>query len=147
VNATSFKENRGRERGHGPRRGHERSRNNIWRREGHNSKSNDNNVERYEKENNSPSSKKSESSCYRCGMTNHWSHTCRILKYLVKLYQASIKKKGKEVEINFIENESSGILMDTHLDVSDFFENVDKEIDIMNYFFLFILVQFYVSHE
>jgi hypothetical protein len=62
-------------------------------------------------------------------MTNHWSHTYRIPKHLVELYQASIKKKEKEVETNFIENESIGILMDTHLDVSDFFE---KEMNIMN---------------
>jgi hypothetical protein len=65
-------------------------------------------------------------------MTNHWSRTYRTLKYLVKLYQASIKKNEKKVETNFIENESIGLLMDTHLDVSDFFENVDKEINIMN---------------
>jgi hypothetical protein len=71
VNATSFKENHGRGRGRGPRRGRGRGRNNIWRREGHNFKSNDNNVGRYEKEKNSPCFKKSESSCYRCGMTNH----------------------------------------------------------------------------
>jgi hypothetical protein len=47
--------------------------------------------------------------------------TCRTPKHLVELYQASIKKKGKEIEIHFNENESSGILMDTDLDVSDFF--------------------------
>jgi hypothetical protein len=70
---------------------------------------------RYEKKKNSPSFKKSESSCYRCGMTNQWSRTCRTPKHLVELYQPSIKKKGKEMETNFIENESSGILMDTHL--------------------------------
>jgi hypothetical protein len=115
-----------------PRRGRGRGRNNVWRRECYDFKSNDNNVRRYEKEKNSPTFKKSESSCYRCGITNHWSRTYRTPKYLVKIYQASIKKKGKEVEINFIENESSGILMDTRLDVFDFFENVDKEIDIMN---------------
>jgi hypothetical protein len=132
ANATSFKGNYSRGRGRDPRRGRGRCRNNVWRREGHNSKSNDNNVGRYEKEKNSPSFKKSESSYYRCGMTNHWSRTCRTPKYLVELYQTSIKKKGKEVEINNIKNESSGILMDTHLDVSDFSENVDKEIDIMN---------------
>jgi hypothetical protein len=132
VNATSFKGNHGRGRGRDPRRGRGRGRNNIWQREGHNFKSNDNNVGRYEKKKNSSSFKKSESSCYRCSMTNHWSRTYRTPKYLVKLYQAFIKKKGKEIEINFIENESSGILMDTHLDVSDLFENVDKEIDIMN---------------
>jgi prephenate dehydratase len=90
------------------------------------------------KENNSPSSKKSEINYYRCGMTNHWSRTCRTPKHLVELYQTSIKKK-KEVEIIFIENKSSGLLMDTldllmdtHLDISDFFENVNKEINIMN---------------
>jgi hypothetical protein len=132
ANATSFKRNHGRGHGRGPRRGRGRGLNNVWRHKGHNSKSNDNNVGRYEKENNSPSFKKSESSCYRCDMTNHWSCTCRTPKHLVELYQASSKKKGKEIEINFIENESSGILKDTHLDVSDFFENVDKEIDIMN---------------
>jgi hypothetical protein len=133
ANATSFKGNHGRGRGRDPRRGRGRGRNNVWRSECHNSKSNDNNVrERYEKEKNSPSSKKSESSCYTCCMINHWSHTYRTPKYLVKLYQASIKKKGKKVETNFIKNESSGLLIDTHLDVSDFFENVDKEINIMN---------------
>jgi hypothetical protein len=50
ANATSFKGNHGRGRGRGPRRGHGRGRNNVWRREGHNSKSNDNNAGRYEKE-------------------------------------------------------------------------------------------------
>jgi hypothetical protein len=136
VNATSFKENRGRGRGRGPRRGRGRGRKNVWRREGHNFKSNDNNVGRYKKENNSTSSKKFKSSCYKCDMINHWSRTCRTPKHLVELYQASIKKKRKEVETNFIENESSDLLMDTHLDVCDFFENVDKEINIMSYFFL-----------
>jgi hypothetical protein len=132
ANATSFKGNHGRGRGRGPGRGRGCGRNNVWRRKAHNSKINDNNVGRYEKKTNSLSSKKSKSSCYRCDMTNHWSHTCCTLKYLVEFYQASIKKKGKEVEINFIENEPIGLLMDTHLDVSDFFENVGKEINIMN---------------
>jgi hypothetical protein len=45
-------------------------------------------------------------------------------------------RKREKIETNFIENKSSDLLMDTHLDVSDFFENVDKEINIMNYFFL-----------
>jgi hypothetical protein len=53
------------------------------------------------KKKNSSSSKKSESSCYKCGMTNHWSHTCRTLKHLVELYQASIKKKEKKSRHTF----------------------------------------------
>jgi hypothetical protein len=93
ANATSFKGNRGRGRGHGPKRGRGRGRNNIWRREDHNSKSNNNNMGRYEKKNNSPSFKKSESSCYRYCMRNHWSCIYRTPKHLVELYQASIKKK------------------------------------------------------
>ena len=43
--------------------------------------------------------------CFRCGMTDHWSHTCRMPKHFVELYQASIKKKEKNVETNFIEND------------------------------------------
>jgi hypothetical protein len=49
ANTTLFKENRSRRCGRGSRRGRGRGRNNVWRREGHNFKSNDNNVERYEK--------------------------------------------------------------------------------------------------
>ncbi|KAL0347861.1 UNVERIFIED_CONTAM: hypothetical protein Scaly_1802100 [Sesamum calycinum] len=40
--------------------------------------------------------------CHRCGMSGHWSRTCRTV-HLVKLYQASLKAKGKEVETNFVE--------------------------------------------
>jgi hypothetical protein len=101
ANAISFKENHGLGRGRGPSRGRGCGRNNVWRREDHNSKSNDNNVRRYEKKKNSPSSKKSESSCHRCGMTNHWSHTYRTPKHVVELYQASIKKKGKRSRNKF----------------------------------------------
>jgi hypothetical protein len=71
AHVTSFKGIHDRERSRGPRRGRGHGHNNVWRREYHNSKSNDNNAERYEKKKNSSSSKKSESSCYRCGMTNH----------------------------------------------------------------------------
>jgi hypothetical protein len=101
-NATSFKGNHGRGYGCGPRRGRGCGHNNVWRGECYNFKSNDKNVGRYEKEKNSSSFKKSESSFYKCGMTNHWSLTCRTLKHFVKLYQASIKKKRKEIETKFI---------------------------------------------
>jgi hypothetical protein len=65
-------------------------------------------------------------------MLNHWSRTCRTPKYLVELYQAPIKKKRKEVKIIFIENDPSDLLTDTHLGVSDFFKNIDEEINTMN---------------
>ena len=43
------------------------------------------------------------------------------------LYQASIKAKGNEVEMNFID--SDGLIDLTHLDVSNFFENLNGKID------------------
>ena len=43
------------------------------------------------------------------------------------LYQASIKAKGNEVEMNFIDSDD---LVDlTHLDVLNFFENPNRKID------------------
>ena len=57
----------------------------------------------------------------------HWSHTYRTSKYLANLYQALIKAKENEVELNFID--SDGLMDLTHLDVSDFFENPNGKID------------------
>ena len=60
---------------------------------------------------------------YRCGMTCHWSRTCRTTKHLVNLYQASIKDKGKNIEVNFLDDDGDGGVDLTHFDVSDFFED------------------------
>ncbi|XP_027174368.1 uncharacterized protein LOC113773981 [Coffea eugenioides] len=64
---------------------------------------------------------------YRCGMEGHWSRTCRTAEHLVDLYQASLKKKDKGVETNFIDQKNDyddGDDADmTHLDVADFFEH------------------------
>ena len=84
VNATSFKGGRGRGKGRGSRRDCGRSRNNVWRRDGHSFKSNENNFGRHEKEKNSPHSKKFVSKCYRCGMADHWSRTQNYIKHLSK---------------------------------------------------------------
>jgi len=77
--------------------------------------------------------KNKEDKCYRCGMKGHWSRTCRTPKHLVNLYQASIKEKGKGIEMNFANYSNpadSPFFLDTlngegstHLDVSDFFED------------------------
>ena len=48
-------------------------------------------------------------------------------KHFVDLYQASIKAKGNEVEMNFID--SDGPVDLTHLDVLDFFKNPNGKID------------------
>ena len=53
-------------------------------------------------------------------MKGHWSHTCYTTNHLVKLYQTSLKKKGKEkIETNLIDGDDPVDI--THLDVSDFF--------------------------
>ena len=123
ANATSSKKGRGRSHNNFRGRGRGRGRNNVWRRDGQYNKTKENNAVKNEK------GKHPEDVCYRCGMANHWSRTCRMPKHLVELYQASLKKK-KNVEINFTENDPENKChMDTHLDVSDFFHNVDEEID------------------
>ena len=60
-----------------------------------------------------------DNTCYRCGMTGHWSHTCRTAKHLIDLYQASIKYKGKNIEVKFLNDDGDGGVDLTHFDVSD----------------------------
>ena len=82
-----------------------------------------------------------ESICHRCGMTGHWSCTCRTPKHFVDLYQASLKNTGKRGESHAIEInpivittvEANNIsvggtslapeVANASLDVSDFFED------------------------
>ncbi|KAK5826064.1 hypothetical protein PVK06_020972 [Gossypium arboreum] len=106
-----------------------------------------NNNERQERSGQNNPSKIVENICYRCGMKGHWSRTCRTSEHLVKLYQASVKRKGKHIETNFISQNDEMEAKDedihyntkidhayeddkfndlnnvTHLDVADFFEN------------------------
>ena len=44
-----------------------------------------------------------ESICHRCGMTGHWSRTCRTPKHFVDLYQASLKNTSKRGESHAID--------------------------------------------
>ena len=76
-------------------------------------------------------------------MKGHWSRTFHTPKHFVDLYQASIKAKGKEIKMNFIDSNGSVDL--THLDVLDFFENPNGKIDHLisdvNVMFLFSFSQ------
>ena len=83
-----------------------------------------------------------ESICHRCGMTGHWSCTCRTPKYFVDLYQSSLKNMGKRGESHAIEINHAAIITveannisvsgtplaseveNASLDVSDFFEDL-----------------------
>ena len=69
--------------------------------------------------------KNHENNCYTCGMKGHWSRTCRTPKHLVDLYQASIKAKGKEIEMNFIDGDGLDL---TYYDI-DFFGGPNEKPD------------------
>ena len=83
-----------------------------------------------------------ESICHRCGMTRHWSRTCRTPKHFVDLYKASLKNTGKRGKSHAIEINPAAIttveannisvggtplapeVANASLDVSDFFEDL-----------------------
>ncbi|KAM3395600.1 hypothetical protein P3S68_004606 [Capsicum galapagoense] len=64
--------------------------------------------------------------CFRCGGKGHYSRDYRALKHLVDLYQASLKKKERNPEANFLSENNVDI---TCLDVADFYEHPEGKID------------------
>ncbi|XP_070043249.1 uncharacterized protein [Nicotiana tomentosiformis] len=83
-----------------------------------------NNFQKWTEKGEKSKAKDSETECYRCGGKGHLANICRILKYLVELYQASLNNKGPEA--NFLYDNKFDI---THLDVADFFEHPDGKIN------------------
>ncbi|XP_070019390.1 uncharacterized protein [Nicotiana sylvestris] len=83
-----------------------------------------NNFQKWKGKDEKRNAKGSETKCYRCGRKGHWAKICRIPKYLVELYQASLKNKGSEA--NLVYDNEFDI---THLDVADFFEHPDEKIN------------------
>ena len=69
--------------------------------------------------------KNHENNCYRCDMKGHWSRTCHMPEHLVYLYQALIKAKGKEIEMNFTDSDGLDL---TYYDI-DFFGDPNEKID------------------
>jgi len=146
ANGTSFHGNKG-NRGHGRGRKNykgqeERTHNSYKRNVSYHQKWNHIEVKQNENKGlqNKPT-KNYEDKCYRCGMKGHWSCTCRTPKHLVDLYQASIKKKEKWIEMNFANHSNlidSQFFLDslngegnTHLNVSDFFEDPNRKTDLL----------------
>ncbi|KAD5802674.1 hypothetical protein E3N88_14034 [Mikania micrantha] len=131
ANVAYYHSSRGRGRGRGPSRGRGRGRSYSWKRESHNYK-HDGGGESSRHNSERPSRGRASGTqnniCFKCGMSNHWSRTCRTPKHLVEAYQRMIKDKGKNVETNLLENvpnfSSSEPLSDIHLDACDFIENV-----------------------
>ncbi|CAM8934181.1 unnamed protein product [Rhodiola kirilowii] len=71
-----------------------------------------------------------ETSCYRCGGVGHWSRTCCAAPHLVKLYQDSLKGKGKEVEVNFAEASNPEV---NHIEANDFLQQVETDGKLTDY--------------
>ncbi|XP_016446040.2 uncharacterized protein LOC107771211 [Nicotiana tabacum] len=111
-----------REKSRGPVRGRGQGRNSP--RVNHLPKKN--NHQKWKGKDEKPKAKGSETECYRCDGKGHWTNTCRTTRYLVELYQTSLKNKGPET--NFVSDNEFDI---THLDVADFFEHSDKKIDYL----------------
>ncbi|XP_076924882.1 uncharacterized protein LOC143587488 [Bidens hawaiensis] len=61
-----------------------------------------NNSNQHNKWNEAGRSENNGTFCFRCGSTNHWSKACRTAPHLCELYQASLKRKEKEV--NHVDN-------------------------------------------
>ncbi|KAL9680782.1 hypothetical protein QQ045_012561 [Rhodiola kirilowii] len=118
-NSTAFK-GRGRGRGRGQGRGRGSYYDNSPKTVNHHHKRNrddwnqDNN-NKWERSSNSANNLGS--SCHRCGMKGHWYKTCRTPDYFVKLCQESRDRKGKEKEVNLIENPLNEF---THFGAPDF---------------------------
>ena len=98
--ASSSGRGRGRGRGSGRWRERGRGQNNYQSRGDHinttkNHKKWSNNIARQGKEQFQPPANY-ENKCYKCGMKGHRSRICYIADHLVKLYQTSLKEKGKE---------------------------------------------------
>lgn len=129
VNVATTQSGRGRGRGRGPSRGRGRGRSNTWHRDSYNPKHGKGKLK--QNDGGRPPKDKAkggqENTCFKCGMTNHWSRTCRTPKHLVEAYQRMVKEneKGKHVETNLVDTTTTSSIstMLTHLDASDFIED------------------------
>ncbi|CAI8592009.1 unnamed protein product [Vicia faba] len=69
---------------------------------------------------------------HRYGGKGHWGRTCRTPKHLGDLYQKSLKSKNIRIEIHFSNKDGDPDYdnMDvTHLEIGDFFVDLDGKID------------------
>ena len=72
-------------------------------------------------------SKSHENNCHKYYMKSHWSRTYHKPKHLTDLYQASIKEKEKEIEINFTNRNELDL---TYYDI-DFFGGPSEKTDYL----------------
>ena len=93
----------------------------------HHKKWNNTEAKQDEKHAQNTPSKSHENTCHRCGIKGHWSRTCRTAKHLLDLYQASLKKIEKNIEMNF--TDAKGLDL-SYYDV-DFFRALLEKTDYL----------------
>ena len=114
----SFKGNNNfRGNSHGRGRGRGRGRN--QRTSNYNTPQNTN-PNQYNKKNEAGRSENNGTSCFRCGSANHWSKACRTPSHLCELYQASLKRKEKEM--NHVDNFND---INVELNVADYTNDME----------------------
>lgn len=89
------------------RHGQGRGRNKFWPRSGHNKKSHYKKWIRDEPKQEKGKvmqnkSQNDENKCYKYGCKGHWSYTYCTSRYLVDLYQISLKNNKKMIGLNFV---------------------------------------------
>ncbi|CAI8594929.1 unnamed protein product [Vicia faba] len=78
------------------------------------------------------SRKNKENICYHCGGKVRWGRTYRTPKYLVDLYKKSLKSTNTRIETHFSNEDGDpdyGNMDVSHLEIGDFFSNLDGKID------------------
>ena len=68
--------------------------------------------------------------CHRCGLKGHWANVCRTPKHFVNLYQASVKGKDKNAEMNFTTGDGSSDL--SHMDVPEYQDDQNINLYVFN---------------
>ncbi|KAJ0453971.1 putative transcription factor interactor and regulator CCHC(Zn) family [Helianthus annuus] len=116
----SFKRNNNfRSNSHGRGRGRGRGRARNQRTPNYHTPQNTNSNQ-YNKRNEAGRSENNGTSCFRCGSANHWSKACRTPSHLCELYQASLKRKEKEM--NHVDNFND---INVEMNVADFNNNME----------------------
>ena len=80
---------------------------------------------------------KTKNVCHRYGGRSHWARNCRTPKYLVDLYQESLEKKNKKMEINFASGSADNFFDDNIFSVTNIREydhNTTTHLDVSNFF-------------